>query len=39
MPVLEEGADEDERIDSFPEAEIRYILKKASPCAWCDTQE
>ena len=39
MPLPEEGANEDERIDGFIEAELRIILKKASPRAWRDTQE
>jgi len=39
MPLPEEDADEEERIDSFSEAELRNILKKASPRAWRDTQE
>ena len=39
MPLPEEGADEEDRIVSFTEAELRNILKKASPRAWRDTQE
>ena len=39
IPLPKEGADEEERIDSFTEAELRNILKKASPRAWRDTQE
>ena len=39
MPLPEEGVNEEERIESFTEAELRNILKKASPRAWRDTQE
>ena len=39
MPLPEEDAYEEERIDSFTEAELRNILKKASPRAWRDTQD
>ena len=39
MPLPEDGADEDERIDGFTEAELRNILKKVSPRAWRDTQD
>jgi len=39
MPLPEEGADEEESINSFTEAELRNILKKASPRTWRDTQE
>ena len=39
MPLPEEGADEEDRIVSFTEAELRNILKKASPRARRDTQE
>jgi len=39
MPLPEEGAEEEDRIVSFSEAELRNILKKASPRSWRDTQE
>jgi len=39
MPLPEEGANEDDRIDGFTEAELRNILKKASPQTWGETQE
>jgi len=39
MPLPEEGANKEERIGSFTEAELRNILKKASPRACRDTQE
>ena len=39
MPLPEEGAEEGDRIVSFNEAELRNILKKASPRSWRDTQE
>ena len=39
MPLPEEGANEEERIESFTDAELRNIFKKASPRAWRDTQE
>jgi len=39
MPLPEEGVNEEERIESFTEAELRNILKKAGPRAWRDTQE
>ena len=38
MP-LQEDANEEERIERFTEAELKNILKKASPRAWRDTQE
>ena len=39
MPLPEEGAIEDDRVEGFSEAELRNILKKASPRGWRDTQE
>lgn len=38
MPLPEDGATEADRIESFTEAELRNILKKASPRQWRDTQ-
>jgi hypothetical protein len=39
MPLPEEDDNEDARIEPFSEAELRNILKKASPQAWRETQE
>ena len=37
--LTEEGANEDDRIDGFTEAELRNILKKASLQTWSESQE
>ena len=39
MPLSEETTTEEDRIDGFTEAELRNILKKASPREWRETQE
>ena len=39
MPLPEEGADEDDRIEEFSDAELRNILKKAGPREWRETQD
>lgn len=39
MPLPEEGAEEEDRINGFSEAELRNVLRKAGPRDWKDTQD
>ena len=39
MPLPEENSIEEDRIDAYNEAELKNILKKASPREWRDTQD